>query len=188
MVRTAVLQNLAADAWQVEIRNTIKCHEYENVMFVIFESTISLFSSCTYFPKARMSSIKMKAFSQGNAQNTANKTAQWVQKVHFTFYYVLQPSISKSYRTYSPLEKGNCALTLLLSQRRPAVGLRSRDIRIARTIAAIFVAFIICCTPVSVLHYLDKTVTSFICRVKGLCTNRRKETALVSSSLYLYFC
>ncbi|XP_047476633.1 G-protein coupled receptor moody-like isoform X2 [Penaeus chinensis] len=69
------------------------------------------------FYKARRSSIKMKAFSQGNAQNTANKTAQ-----------------------------------------RPAVGLRSRDIRIARTIAAIFVAFIICCTPVSVLHYLDKTI------------------------------
>lgn len=41
---------------------------------------------------------------------------------------------------------------------RPAVGLRSRDIRIARTIAVIFVAFLVCCTPVSVLHYLDKQI------------------------------
>ncbi|XP_037779896.1 melatonin receptor type 1A-like isoform X1 [Penaeus monodon] len=106
-----------------------------------FPCGVIIVSYALIFYKARMSSIKMKAFSQGNAQNTANKTAQ-----------------------------------------RPAVGLRSRDIRIARTIAAIFVAFIICCTPVSVLHYLDKTVTSFICRVKGLCTNRRKETALVSNA------
>ncbi|XP_037779897.1 G-protein coupled receptor moody-like isoform X2 [Penaeus monodon] len=82
-----------------------------------FPCGVIIVSYALIFYKARMSSIKMKAFSQGNAQNTANKTAQ-----------------------------------------RPAVGLRSRDIRIARTIAAIFVAFIICCTPVSVLHYLDKTM------------------------------
>ncbi|XP_063607573.1 G-protein coupled receptor moody-like isoform X1 [Penaeus indicus] len=78
---------------------------------------IIVVSYALIFYKARRSSMKMKAFSQGNAQNTANKTVQ-----------------------------------------RPAVGLRSRDIRIARTIAAIFVAFIICCTPVAVLHYLDKTI------------------------------
>lgn len=41
---------------------------------------------------------------------------------------------------------------------RPVEGLRSRDIRIARTIGVIFVAFLVCCTPVSVVHYLDATV------------------------------
>lgn len=41
---------------------------------------------------------------------------------------------------------------------RPAEGLRSRDIRIARTIGVIFVAFLVCCTPVSVVHYLDATI------------------------------
>nr|XP_027237062.1 uncharacterized protein LOC113828328 [Penaeus vannamei] len=37
---------------------------------------------------------------------------------------------------------------------RPAEGLRSRDIRIARTIGVIFLAFLICCMPVSIVHYL----------------------------------
>ncbi|XP_064112851.1 protein trapped in endoderm-1-like isoform X2 [Macrobrachium nipponense] len=37
----------------------------------------------------------------------------------------------------------------------PADGLRKRDIRIARTIGGIFLAFIICCTPVSLAHYFD---------------------------------
>ncbi|XP_069187285.1 protein trapped in endoderm-1 isoform X2 [Procambarus clarkii] len=38
---------------------------------------------------------------------------------------------------------------------KPRVGLRTRDIRIARTIGVIFLAFMICCTPVSIAHYFD---------------------------------
>ncbi|XP_042859466.1 G-protein coupled receptor moody-like [Penaeus japonicus] len=53
------------------------------------------------------------------------------------------------------LSQSNPQSTANQTAHRPAVGLRSRDIRIARTIAVIFVAFIVCCTPVSVLHYLD---------------------------------
>ncbi|KAF2365631.1 G protein-coupled receptor rhodopsin-like [Trinorchestia longiramus] len=40
---------------------------------------------------------------------------------------------------------------------RPAAGLRSRDIRIALTILVIFIVFLVCCMPVSVMHYYDDT-------------------------------
>ncbi|KAK8393952.1 hypothetical protein O3P69_006945 [Scylla paramamosain] len=42
---------------------------------------------------------------------------------------------------------------------RPKEGLRARDIRIARTIGVIFLAFLICCTPVSVAHYMEAKVS-----------------------------
>ncbi|KAK4309929.1 hypothetical protein Pmani_018482 [Petrolisthes manimaculis] len=40
----------------------------------------------------------------------------------------------------------------------PSRGLRSRDIRIARTIGVIFIAFIVCCAPVSIVHYLHHRI------------------------------
>ncbi|XP_076066381.1 protein trapped in endoderm-1-like [Oratosquilla oratoria] len=40
-------------------------------------------------------------------------------------------------------------------RRRPATGLRRRDMRIARTIGVIFVVFLVCCFPVSFVHYKD---------------------------------
>ncbi|MPC64661.1 G-protein coupled receptor moody [Portunus trituberculatus] len=44
------------------------------------------------------------------------------------------------------------------SSQRPVEGLRARDIRIARTIGVIFLAFLICCTPVSVAHFMETKV------------------------------
>uniref|UniRef100_A0A6A7FV57 Protein trapped in endoderm-1-like n=2 Tax=Hirondellea gigas TaxID=1518452 RepID=A0A6A7FV57_9CRUS len=43
------------------------------------------------------------------------------------------------------------------NRERPAVGLRSRDIRIALTILVIFLVFLACCMPVSIMHYYDDT-------------------------------
>ncbi|KAG0713415.1 G-protein coupled receptor moody [Chionoecetes opilio] len=47
------------------------------------------------------------------------------------------------------------AVSVKSKGQRPAEGLRSRDIRIARTIGVIYVVFLVCCTPVSVAHYLE---------------------------------
>lgn len=41
---------------------------------------------------------------------------------------------------------------------RPVEGLRSRDIRIARTIGVIFLVFLVCCTPVSLVHFLHAKI------------------------------
>lgn len=45
------------------------------------------------------------------------------------------------------------------NSQRPVEGLRARDIRIARTIGVIFLAFLICCTPVSVAHFMEGKVS-----------------------------
>lgn len=42
---------------------------------------------------------------------------------------------------------------------RPQEGLRARDIRIARTIGVIFLVFMVCCTPVSIAHFMESKVS-----------------------------
>lgn len=45
---------------------------------------------------------------------------------------------------------------------RPAEGLRARDIRIARTIGVIFLVFLVCCTPVSIAHFMESKVSGAV--------------------------
>lgn len=61
-------------------------------------------------------------------------------------------------------------LCLCFRSQRPAEGLRARDIRIARTIGVIFLVFMVCCTPVSLAHFMGSKVQSlptlyFLCPV-----------------------
>ncbi|XP_064112852.1 G-protein coupled receptor moody-like isoform X1 [Macrobrachium nipponense] len=71
-------------------------------------------------------------------------------------FYKARQSSAKVHRTRSQsLLKGSINSSTEVRPPRPADGLRKRDIRIARTIGVIFLAFIICCTPVSIAHYFD---------------------------------
>nr|QPB73592.1 GPCR8 [Penaeus japonicus] len=71
----------------------------------------------------------------------------------YIFYKARQSSVKVQARRNNSL---NSTANGDLRNSRPAEGLRSRDIRIARTIGVIFLAFLICCTPVSIVHYLYK--------------------------------
>ncbi|XP_070000665.1 G-protein coupled receptor moody isoform X1 [Penaeus vannamei] len=69
----------------------------------------------------------------------------------YIFYKARQSSAKVQARRSNSL---NNSVTSDVRNSRPAEGLRSRDIRIARTIGVIFLAFLICCMPVSIVHYL----------------------------------
>ncbi|XP_042230118.1 protein trapped in endoderm-1-like isoform X1 [Homarus americanus] len=72
----------------------------------------------------------------------------------YIFYKARQSSVKLQSRG-SSLVKNTDNSSSDTRPTRPKEGLRSRDIRIARTIGVIFLAFLLCCTPVSVVHYLD---------------------------------
>ncbi|XP_045595479.1 protein trapped in endoderm-1 isoform X1 [Procambarus clarkii] len=68
-------------------------------------------------------------------------------------FFKARQSSSKMQSNNSLLKNGASSSDPRLN--KPRVGLRTRDIRIARTIGVIFLAFMICCTPVSIAHYFD---------------------------------
>ncbi|XP_066986750.1 protein trapped in endoderm-1-like isoform X3 [Macrobrachium rosenbergii] len=73
----------------------------------------------------------------------------------YIFYKARQSSAKVDKTRSQSLLKGSINSSTEVRPTRPADGLRKRDIRIARTIGVIFLAFIICCTPVSIAHYFD---------------------------------
>ncbi|XP_068220543.1 protein trapped in endoderm-1-like isoform X2 [Palaemon carinicauda] len=73
----------------------------------------------------------------------------------YIFYKARQSSAKVDQARSQSLLKGSINSSSEVRPTRPADGLRKRDIRIARTIGVIFLAFIICCTPVSIAHYFD---------------------------------
>ncbi|XP_063614547.1 protein trapped in endoderm-1-like [Penaeus indicus] len=71
----------------------------------------------------------------------------------YIFYKARQSSAKVQARRNNSL---NNSVNSDVRNSRPAEGLRSRDIRIARTIGVIFLVFLVCCMPVSIVHYLYK--------------------------------
>ncbi|XP_018021398.1 protein trapped in endoderm-1 [Hyalella azteca] len=71
-------------------------------------------------------------------------------------FYKARSSLTK-FRRHAAVAADADSATTSLPKDRPAAGLRARDIRIALTILVIFIVFLVCCMPVSVMHYYDDT-------------------------------
>ncbi|XP_066986760.1 protein trapped in endoderm-1-like [Macrobrachium rosenbergii] len=73
----------------------------------------------------------------------------------YIFYKARRSTARMDQTKAGALLKGSIKSSAEVRRTGPADGLRKRDIRVARTIGGIFLAFIICCTPVSLAHYFD---------------------------------
>ncbi|KAK7083247.1 hypothetical protein SK128_018705 [Halocaridina rubra] len=73
----------------------------------------------------------------------------------YIFYKAKRSSARIRARSQGSLMKEDTINSMEKKPSRPAEGLRKRDLRIARTIGVIFLTFLLCCTPVSIAHYLD---------------------------------